>query len=587
MATRDILLKTSLPGCRLTQCSSYTPRDLARSTVGLELGTNAVKAVAMRKIGDRFRVVWWGIGELDPGHPEERRRDVVVSVLRRWRSLKGFPTRITLLAPAGHRYVTVVLPRMPLKELRQAALWEARSQLYFDDNMLMSACPMAGTHKQEKVTVVVVGIPDGERQKIYETLRRAGLRVAKKALPEAVALGSLARCFPDSQISRFLDLGFGAAKLVALVGGKPVFYRELPKVGESMVRAISEQMDLNPKLAERILRRSQFVRDPDEDDPDLAYWGEVGSVQQIVFPEVSGLANEIEMSVHYLRAHFPAEAEDFYCVGGLTEIPGLLNYLSERIGIDFRSLPFPEEKIDFVRPEVAVAFKRNWSRLASATGVALWNVRGEHVKGAGIPLKPKRRSPLGKVNLKLVASLALTLVVAFANLALMPKVRYLQSEVTAQRAYLDELMERIETARVSTDAGDDPAARLGVLRDKMRGWDTLLAALAYASNDRVWLRELGGTSQVLSLSDVISENSEGIVGSTDEEEQLPDIASLQLSGLAASQDDAEQFATNLEKLGLFSSVHLGSLERDETDPNVVRFTLSLGVAPAKSEETEP
>ncbi len=586
MANQDVLLKTSLPGCRLVQCASYSQRDLARSTVGLELGQSAVKAVAARKIDDAKRqIVWWGIAELDPSLSEQRRRDVIVGVLKRWRSLKGFPRRIVLLAPSGHRFVTVVLPNMPLKELRQAALWEARSQLYFESDMVMNACPLPAASDEEKVTVVVAGIPEELRRKTYEILRLSGLKV-KRALPEAAALNSLSgQCYPEGAVTRFLDLGFGAAKLVARVAGKPVFYRELPNVGENMVRAIADQADLNLRLAERVLRRAQFVRDPDEEDPDLAYWGEVGSVQQIIFSEVSALANEVEMSIHYLRAHFPVDDETMYCLGGLTEISGLLDYLGERVGIPCRALPFPGEKFEFVRPEMSLVFRRNWSRLAVPTSVALWGLGIQRCsKSVGIPLKPKRKSPLGKVNLKLVASLLLTVLVAFANLALMPKVRYLQSELMAQQAYLDELTERIENTRLSTEVADDPSSRLEVLRKKMPGWDTLLAALAHASNNKVWLRELGGTSQVLGLAEMLGASDEGIVGSDTEENSLPDVATLQISGLAASQDDAEDFARELEATKLFSDVHLGSLERQEDEPRVVRFTLSLSVSPVEKNE---
>ncbi|NOZ56100.1 MAG: PilN domain-containing protein, partial [Calditrichaeota bacterium] len=94
-----------------------------------------------------------------------------------------------------------------------------------------------------------------------------------------------------------------------------------------------------------------------------------------------------------------------------------------------------------------------------------------------------------------------------------------------------------------------------------------------------WLRELGGTSQVLGLAEMLGASDEGIVGGGDEENSLPEVATLQISGVAMTQDDAEEFANRLQATGLFSEVHLGSLEHEEDDPRVVRFTLSLSVPP--------
>lgn len=302
---------------------------LARTVVGLDIGSYAVRAAELRAGLRDMELVRVEELQLPQGASPEEREATIQLFLEQSNLRREF--MITAL-PADR--VTQRHLRFPFsggKRIDQAIAFEIAEDLPFGLESIMLA------HEQvmsspDQTDVLAVLAPRLELQQYLESMARMEIdpRVIET---EGAVLGNLSSVWPLSDLGRIvLDVGHRKTILCLLVDGKPVLQRSIPVAGQHLTEAIAKDFQLDIEAAEE-RKHSQSVFEPGGTKP----------ISPSVRNVLDRLARELLRSLQSvvgdpLATIAPAE---IVLVGGSAHTPGLTAYLAERTGLRCEVLGAP------------------------------------------------------------------------------------------------------------------------------------------------------------------------------------------------------------------------------------------------------
>jgi type IV pilus assembly protein PilM len=237
---------------------------MAERTVGLDIGTSAIRAVELT-VGDGVAPVLEAYGQvgLPPGtvvDGEIRDRMQVVAALERlWRE-GGFSERQVHLGVAGLRAITreVDMPPLPPDELDDAVRFQAHDVVPFPiEETAMSAKVIAQYHDADgspQIRVLVAAAHRDLVDGVVGAVEDAGLQPIGIDLDTA----ALARALRDDGAvgltEAIVSVGAGLTMVVVHQNGLLQFVRTVDLGGDSVTRAIAGALDLPMADAEGLKR---------------------------------------------------------------------------------------------------------------------------------------------------------------------------------------------------------------------------------------------------------------------------------------------------------------------------------------------
>lgn len=298
------------------------PRLFRQPVVGLDMGSDAVKAVILR----RSRGAWSLVAAAEVPMPDAGTSDpeVVSDVLKEvFDTLRVRRGRVAA-ALSGHAVIVkrLSLPAMTESELAEAIPWEAEQYIPFDlaevqlDYQVLPPDPNRGT-----TDVLLVAAKKDRIEERADAIVRAGRQPVILDL-EAFALVNAYQANHDDRsdpLTVLVHAGRTGTIVCLLERGQLAFTRDIALGGQTHTEALMRDLDVEPATAERLKHPGRPLV-PGVDPNQVS----------VILREVTGqLVAEIRKSIDFYRATAPIERVSRVVLsGGACDAEGLSDLLA-------------------------------------------------------------------------------------------------------------------------------------------------------------------------------------------------------------------------------------------------------------------
>ncbi len=221
----------------------------SKAVVGLDIGTDKVKAVQLRKKGGSYELEKFGVADIHPGGERQATgselQRLKVSAVRRAIEQGRITAKYAVSAVSGESIIVryIQLPQMPEAELKNALRWEAEEYIPFSIDEVNLDSVVLGRTNDNKVDVLLVCAKKDLVNDHLEIIRAVGLT------PLLVDVDSFAflNCYeatyhpgPGDCVA-LVNIGAGITNINIYVGGTSRFARDISIAGDAMSTAIAQK----------------------------------------------------------------------------------------------------------------------------------------------------------------------------------------------------------------------------------------------------------------------------------------------------------------------------------------------------------
>ena len=322
--------------------------------VGLDIGRQYIKVVAMNKIKDGYKIIDAGQRlvpdpnqAFDPDKIDTHHWVMAIKELLRQQNMN--PKKIKLMATgisgssASVKQITTM--EMPTEELESAMTFEARKHIPMDGTDAVIDYQILGSNEKEvdKIDVGLVACTKGVLNSHTDLLKESGLKpgvidVDPIAITNAF---TFLKDMPSDGLAVLLDIGALSSSLIVWGSGQQYFTRDLPIGGHQFVQEIVKKNDISYTEAQDLLYKegvSSVVKKSDEETT-----ASLGVAERSVYD------NLIEDLRRSLRFYAKQTGQSFFLkillTGGAASTPGLAELISSKLNIDSAVLN-PFEGVD-------------------------------------------------------------------------------------------------------------------------------------------------------------------------------------------------------------------------------------------------
>jgi type IV pilus assembly protein PilM len=305
----------------------------AKSVVGLDIGSSAVKAVELKPVGKGFRVAAFGSEPV----PQDAIVDgaiidagaVADSIRRVFEHNRAFKAKDVCASLSGNAVIVkkITLPVMTESELGESIYWEAEQYIPFDiqdvnlDYQILD--PGTGPDSRGSMEVLLVA---AKKEKIADytgVITQAG-RAPVIVDVDAFALQNAYEVnygLEGAHVVVLLNAGASAININILQGDQSVFTRDISIGGNAYTEAVQKELDLPFDAAEQLKKGIPV---------DGASFEEAQPVLRAVTENV---LLEIQKTFDFFKATAASEQIDRIMLsGGASRVDGFREMLHERIG---------------------------------------------------------------------------------------------------------------------------------------------------------------------------------------------------------------------------------------------------------------
>ena len=389
-----------------------------KSVIGLDIGSYAVKAVALQSNRDRITLQGYAQSKID--------NQDVGEVVRRVIAQLGVKAQRVVTSVSGRSVIVrqVETPKLQDAELKQHITYEADKYIPFGTEEVIIDCqPMPGKPGEAENTqqVMLVAVRKGFIQEHLASLKSAGLTpevidVDVFALANAYELlGPPMPPEAEHKATAIIDIGSTKTNIAIMQNDRLLFTREIYLAGNEISDSIARTLNYEPE---------------EVDAMKLAPGEALESIVDAALPAFEDLANEIRLSFDYVEGQFDCEVTNVVLSGGTSQLPSVANILGNILsrpvyvfdplaGLDLVPSKYDIHGLDANSPGLAVALglaahvlgheqrslggqqSHNWqprSRAVELTGVTIAGSAGMAVGAGGAGATGETMSPLHDLN---------------------------------------------------------------------------------------------------------------------------------------------------------------------------------------------
>jgi len=337
----------------------------AKSLVGLDIGSSAVKAVELKAAGKGYKVAAFGSEPIPPDSIVDGAiidGGAVAEAIRRLFTGRGIKTKDVAASLSGNAVIVkkITLPQMSESELAESIYWEAEQYIPFDIqdvNLDYQILDKGGEPGKGTMDVLLVA---AKKEKIADytgVIAQAG-RSAVVVDVDAFALQNAYEAnygIDSSAVVVLLNAGASATNINILNGDQSVFTRDISIGGNAYTEALQKELNLPFDLADQ-LKRGMPVDGVTFDD-----------AKPVLRAVSENVMLEIQKTFDFFKATAASDRIDRIMLsGGASRAEGFTEMLTERFeapveGLDpFKRVGFDVKKLQVdstaeVAPTAAVA----------------------------------------------------------------------------------------------------------------------------------------------------------------------------------------------------------------------------------------
>jgi type IV pilus assembly protein PilM len=315
-----------------------------KTTVGLDIGSSAIKVAEIENRGDGPHLVNYGVGELVPEaivEGEIMDRQMVVEAVQNLLEKRGIKQRRVATGIAGRGVIVkkITMDRLDPKDAREAIHWEAEQHVPYDINDVSLDFEILGVDVGPKqMQVLLVAAKKDLVSTHADLIREAGLTPAVIDI-NSFAVQNAAEVnydFAPDEIVALVNVGAELTNVNIVRTGIPLYTQDLSIGGQSFIEGLQKRHQVSRDEAVAASKGAEEGSGLDIDAAVKAFGDELGV--------------GIERSIAYLKSSGEAERVDrILLCGGGARIHGLAQALAERQRVPvelvdpLRKISFPAE----------------------------------------------------------------------------------------------------------------------------------------------------------------------------------------------------------------------------------------------------
>lgn len=411
---------------------------MAKLTIGLDIGTSAVRAAELDITRSQPVLVTYGQVGLPPGSLVDGEiRDsssVTEAISKLWKNGQ-FGRSSVIVGIAGLRAITreIDLPFVPDSEVEDAVRFQSEEVIPFPpEQTILSSQVLAdyNSAEGEKMRRILVAAAHVDLVSgVIETVERAGLTVEGVDLISSALVRAIGGQDASDQPEAIVSIGAGLTVVVIHQRGRPQFVRTIGSAGNATTAAISAALDLPVADAEFVKRRIGEAN------------AQMQSAERAAQPSMNELVGEVRNSIQYF-ASLPGRlpVSRVLITGGGSDLTGLVPLLESQIRLPILRVS-PIARLDVSRldlgPEQAAEVG---PVLATPIGLALPEPDKAVKKFNLLPPEVARRGRMKRTQERTLIGCAavVALLVLFGGWK-MVQVHNAQNNVNALQSNIDEL----------------------------------------------------------------------------------------------------------------------------------------------------
>jgi type IV pilus assembly protein PilM len=302
----------------------------AKSLVGLDIGSSAVKAVELKPAGRGYRVAAYGSEPLPPDSIVDGAiidGAAVADAIRRLFDSGGIRTKDVAASLSGNAVIVkkITLPTMTAAELAESIFWEAEQFIPFDiqDVNLDYQVLEGGAAGSGTMDVLLVA---AKKEKIADytgVIAQAG-RTAVVVDVDAFALQNAYEVnygIEPGSVIVLLNVGASATNINILSGEQSVFTRDVSIGGNAYTEALQRELGLPYDMADQ-LKRGEAVDGVSFED-----------ARPVLRAVTENVMLEIQKTFDFFKATASSDHITRIVVsGGASQAEGFTEILGERFG---------------------------------------------------------------------------------------------------------------------------------------------------------------------------------------------------------------------------------------------------------------
>lgn len=336
----------------------------AKSLVGLDIGSSAVKAVELKTSGKGYKVTAFGAEPIPPDSIVDGAiidAAAVADAIRRLFDSRGIKTKDVCASLSGNAVIVkkITLPIMTADELAESIVWEAEQYIPFDiqDVNLDYQIVDPGDAASGTMDVLLVA---AKKEKIADytgVISQAG-RSAVVVDVDAFALQNAYEVnygIEPGAVVALLNAGASATNINILSGDQSVFTRDLSVGGNAYTEALQRELSLPFEQADQLKRGTPADGVTYED------------ARPVLRAVTENVLLEIQKTFDFFKSTAASDRIDRIIVsGGASRAEGFMEMLGERFDAPVETFdPFkrvaldpkklPAGALDDIAPTAAVA----------------------------------------------------------------------------------------------------------------------------------------------------------------------------------------------------------------------------------------
>lgn len=327
--------------------------------VGLDIGTTSLKAVQIKaKTLRAFAYVPTPPGVTLAAEDKESLAKLSAALADLF--LRGnFGGRdVAVALPESQIFTQVVsFPQMEAEEIAAAVQNEAQqyTPLPLEETALDYEILGPSEVKPEQIDILLVAAPKALTQRYVSLLRQAKLNPLSLE-PEAIALSRSVVGDTSKHPVMVASIGARTTDLSISSGGTLRFTRSISTGGEALVRALSQSLGFEMEQAQEYFKSYGLLEKGSRAE---------SKVMSAIRPIFDIIVEEIRRALAFYTSHHRKQVRRLVLVGGVANLPGIVIYLAEALGVEVErgdpwetiSIPdtFPKKELAELAPAFAVA----------------------------------------------------------------------------------------------------------------------------------------------------------------------------------------------------------------------------------------
>jgi len=327
-------------------------------TVGLDIGSTILRAAQIKKrtlLAFAYAPAPAGITIASEDKEDLTKLAEAIANLFRSGNFSSRNVVVSLLEPEIFTRV-IAFPQMEEKEITAAVQNEAQQYIPLPLEETTLDYEILGPSEVEsgKIDVLLVAAPKVLTQRYVTVLNQAGLNPLSLET-EAMALSRSGVGDTSKAPMMITSIGAKTTDLSIFSGNALRFTRSISTGGEALIRALSQSLGFEMEQAQEYFKSYGLLEDPKTG----------GKVMTAIKPIFDIIVEEIRRSLAFYSSRHKKQVKRLILIGGVTNLPGIVVYLAEALGIEVgRGNPwetitipdeFPRKELTELAPTFAVA----------------------------------------------------------------------------------------------------------------------------------------------------------------------------------------------------------------------------------------